>query len=72
MQQHPGHHRYGPQGGQQGPPGTHRPVPGRAGRGPDQYYDQQGNLLFLGSSVDLFFFVSIIIFVVQELKEVED
>ncbi|XP_057342232.1 RIMS-binding protein 3-like isoform X2 [Microplitis mediator] len=42
MQQHPGHHRYGPQGGQQGPPGTHRPVPGRAGRGPDQYYDQQG------------------------------
>lgn len=44
MQQHPGHQRYGPQGGPQGPPGTHRPVPGRTARGPEHqgYYDQQG------------------------------
>lgn len=41
QQHHPGHHRYGPQSGPQGPPGTHRP--GRVGvvgprPGQDPYY----------------------------------
>ncbi|XP_017879224.1 uncharacterized protein LOC108624439 isoform X3 [Ceratina calcarata] len=44
MPVHHGQHRYGPQMGQQGLPGTHRPVRmvGPTGRPQDPYYDQGG------------------------------
>lgn len=45
MPLHHNQHRYGPQIGQQGLPGTHRPgrMGGPAGRPQDPYYDQPGS-----------------------------
>ena len=49
-------HRYGPQMGQQGLPGTHRPagrMGGPAGRPQDPYYDQPGSYTFAFKHIDL-------------------